>query len=270
MSAPFVVAHRGSSSAVAEHTLAAYVRAIDDGADALECDVRLTSDGHLVCVHDSTLTRTSDGRGRVAETAMEDLLDIDFAAWAAELPDSADELVSNERYDAIDREVVPVLALDALLALVCDCDRPIELLVETKHPSRYAGLVEQRLIESLDAAGLLDRPRPAVTVMSFATSALRRIRALAPQVPTVQLLSRVPLRYRDGSLPLGADIAGPGIHILRAHPRYVQRVHELGHPVYVWTVDDPADVELALSLGVDAIITNRPADVGARVRRRNT
>ena len=58
-----VVAHRGSSADAPEHTLAAYQQAVDDGADALECDVRLTADGHLVCVHDRRIDRTSDGRG---------------------------------------------------------------------------------------------------------------------------------------------------------------------------------------------------------------
>ena len=61
-----VVAHRGSSADVPEHTLAAYEQAVADGADALECDVRLTADGHLVCVHDRRIDRTSDGRGIVS------------------------------------------------------------------------------------------------------------------------------------------------------------------------------------------------------------
>ena len=61
-----VVAHRGSSDDAPEHTLSAYKRAIEDGADALECDVRLTKDGHLVCVHDRRIDRTSNGRGIVS------------------------------------------------------------------------------------------------------------------------------------------------------------------------------------------------------------
>src|SRR4051794_21685949 len=61
-----VVAHRGSSDDAPEHTLSAYNRAIEDGADALECDVRLTRDGHLVCVHDRRIDRTSNGRGIVS------------------------------------------------------------------------------------------------------------------------------------------------------------------------------------------------------------
>ncbi len=73
--------------------------------------------------------------------------------------------------------------------------------------------------------------------------------------------------FRDGTLPFGTGISGPGIHLLRANPGYVRRVHAAGHQVYVWTVDEPPDVELVLSLGVDAVITNRPADVLARLGR---
>ncbi len=61
---PLIVAHRGASGHRAEHTLAAYVLALEQGSDGLECDVRLTRDGHLVCVHDRRIDRTSTGRGR--------------------------------------------------------------------------------------------------------------------------------------------------------------------------------------------------------------
>ena len=102
--------------------------------------------------------------------------------------------------------------------------------------------------------------------MSFAPTSLRRIRTLAPEIPTVLLFRRVPMRYRDGSLPPRVFAAGPSIEIVRAHPGYVDLVHEQGHQVHVWTVDEPADVQLALRLGVDAIITNRPRRVLKQMR----
>src|SRR3954451_24442389 len=80
-SPPQVVAHRGASEDEAEHTLAAYRRAIDDGADGLECDVRLTRDGVLVCVHDRRIDRTSSGRGVVSTLELAELADLDFAKW---------------------------------------------------------------------------------------------------------------------------------------------------------------------------------------------
>jgi glycerophosphoryl diester phosphodiesterase len=103
--------------------------------------------------------------------------------------------------------------------------------------------------------------------MSFSWMSLRRMDTLAPSLPTVYLMERVPLNLRDGSLPLHVGIVGPSIEVLRAHPRYVERVHSRGGQVHCWTVDDPADVELCLRLGVEAIITNRPGRVLEQVRR---
>ena len=101
----------------------------------------------------------------------------------------------------------------------------------------------------------------AVTVMSFAATSLRRVHAMAPVVPTVLLMDRVPVRYRDGSLPPRVAIAGPSLQVLRAHPGYVDRVHAAGNRVHVWTVDDADDIDYVLSLGVDAVISNAPQRV---------
>ena len=266
---PLVVAHRGSSYAVAEHTLGAYLRAIEEGADGVECDVRLTRDGHLVCVHDRRVDRTSSGRGVVSDFDLDDLRGFDFGSWHAELPDSADGLLQRRPFiEERDSTEAPVLTLERLLEALVDAGRPVRLLVETKHPTRYAGLVEQQLVRLLDRFGLAtpaDRWASPVTVMSFSPVAVRRVRLLAPALPTVQLYERMPVLRRDGSLPMAADIAGPWVEILRAHPEYVRRVHARGHPVYVWTVDEPADIELVLGLGVDVVITNRPTDVLARL-----
>ena len=83
-----MIAHRGASYDVAEHTLPAYLSAIDNGADGLECDVRLTRDGHLVCVHDRTVNRTSNGSGIVSEYDLSALRELDFQSWRDQLPDS--------------------------------------------------------------------------------------------------------------------------------------------------------------------------------------
>lgn len=238
---PLVIAHRGASKDHPEHTLAAYERAIHQGADMLECDVRLTADGHLVCVHDRRIDRTSDGRGVVSTKTLEQLQSRDFGAGTG--PAS-------------------VLRLEELIELTLDSERPVGLAIETKHPTRYAGLVEQRVVETVRRYGLL-RPRfdpqSRVYLMSFSELALRRWRELAPGVPSVFLMERVPLRCRKGWLPFAADVAGPSIEILREHPGYVQRVQSAGGQVFVWTVDEPEQVELCRTLGVDALITNRPA-----------
>lgn len=238
---PKVIAHRGSSSSHPEHTLAGYQRAIDEGADLLECDVRLTADGYLVLVHDRRIDRISDGQGVVSTKTLEQLRVRDFGAGV---------------------QPASVLLLDELIELTVSAHRPVGLAIETKHPNRYAGLVEQRVVETVRRFGLLRSrydPHSRVYLMSFAELALRRWREMAPGVPSVFLMERVPLRCRRGWLPFGADVAGPSIEILREYPDYVGRVHAAGGRVFVWTVDEPADVRLCRDLGVDAIITNQPS-----------
>jgi len=284
-SRPLVAAHRGASGLVAEHTELAYEAAIESGADALECDVRLTRDGHLVCVHDRTVNRTSDGVGPVSEMDLARLDTLDFSSWydttSAEWPDAADRRLRNEPYlagVAPDRHTAGgVLTLETLLGLVRDASREVRLLVETKHPTRYAGLVEKELVRVLRRFGWAGRPwevterasvrrRAAhpdgrVSVMSFAPVALRRVRLLAPDLPTVLLMDRLMRGRRDGGLPAGVGVAGPGLEALAADPGYVARAHARGNRVYVWTVDRLADIDYVIGLGVDVVITNRPADV---------
>jgi glycerophosphoryl diester phosphodiesterase len=261
-----VVAHRGSSAAHAEHTLAAYELAIEEGADALECDIRLTRDGVLVCVHDRKVDRTSDGRGVVSTLELADLAELDFASWKAS---QGDRLLEAD-WETLDRDRTQVLTLERLLQLALDDVRPVELHIETKHPTRYGGLVERALIDLLERYGVarpLTRSVSRVTVMSFAPTSLRRVHTLSPSLPTVLLMDRVPVRYRDGSLPPRVTIAGPSLDILKAHPGYVDRVHSAGHRVHVWTVDEPADIDYVLDLGVDAVISNHPRRVLRRIGR---
>src|SRR3954465_3224326 len=107
---PMLVAHRGASSTVAEPPLAAYEAAIDSGADGLECDVRLTRDGHLVCVHDRRLNRTSNGKGLVSAKTLAELDVLDYGSWH---PARAEE----------DPDFTRLLTLDRLLGAVKDSGR---------------------------------------------------------------------------------------------------------------------------------------------------
>lgn len=258
-----VVAHRGASEDAPEHTLAAYVKAIEDGADALECDVRLTADGHLVCVHDRRVDRTSNGRGAVSALELADLAALDFGTWKGRED-------SGESPDRRDPGSTSVLTLERLLELVSDAGRRVELAIETKHPTRWAGQVEERLLHLLKRFGLDAPASPAdspVRVMSFSARSLARIATAAPTLPTVSLAQFVSPRLRDGRLPAGARIAGPSIRIVRHHPAVILRLQKAGHQVHVWTVDEAEDVELCERLGVDAIITNRPKQVLAQLGR---
>jgi glycerophosphoryl diester phosphodiesterase len=241
-SAPSVVAHRGASSELPEHTLPAYQLAIDQGATALECDVRLTSDGHPVCVHDRTVNRTSNGLGLVSTHTLAQLRELDWGSWFE--GSSAGQ----------------VLTLVELLQLVGD-NPGVELAVETKHPLRYGGQLEQVLARTLADFGWLapavGRPRP-VRVMSFSALALIRMRSLAPSLDLVYLVDRwLPPVWAP--LPGGAAILGPNIETVARDPEPVRQRLARGGRVHIWTVDTPEHLELCAELGIEALITNRPA-----------
>jgi len=255
---PLVIAHRGSSRDLPEHTLKAYLRAIAEGADALECDVRLTADSHLVCVHDRRVDRTSNGSGPVSTLELATLQGLDFGSW--KLAHGTDP----EMPDA-DPERDMLLTLHRLIYTVMNCGREVGLLIETKHPTRYAGQVERELARVLAEFGLnqaYEPGRPQVHLMSFSQVAISRMRQLCPLVPLVYLMKdSVPRRFRDGTLPRGARIAGLHTDVIRRWPQSVARQQDRGHQIYAWTVDDEADTEMCVELGVEAIITNRPAFV---------
>ena len=251
-SRPQVVAHRGASEDNAEHTLGAYVRALDVGAEGLECDVRLTADGHLICVHDRDLRRTAAHRGVVSTMRLADLDELDFASWKnpwGELDDEAPEM---------DREHGKVLTLRRLCEMVADYDRRIELAIETKHPVRYGGLVERRLVELLAEFGW-DRAGSPARVMSFSYRALQRTRRLAPELDVVMLIDKA-AHWKALKPMVGDDwILGPGMDAMRDSPKLARRMAADPREVHVWVVNSEPDLQVCLDHGVSAVISDRPA-----------
>jgi glycerophosphoryl diester phosphodiesterase len=253
---PQVVAHRGASHEIAEHTLGAYVEALDVGAEALECDVRLTADGHLVCVHDRTLRRTAQTPGVVSTMELAELAELDFAKWKNPWIDLDDEAPDHD--ERLDR----VLTLRTLLETVRDYSartgRRVELAIETKHPTRYGGLVEKRLVELLAEFGWAG-PGSPVRVMSFSYTALQRVERLAPDLRLVQLIEHASYWSMLRRVIGESWIVGPGIEELRDHPKLGRKILKAGHEIHVWTVNHKADLDLCLDLGVTAVISDRPA-----------
>lgn len=272
-----VVAHRGVTTAAPEHTLAAFRQATVLGADAVECDVRMTRDGVLVCVHDRRVRRTSNGRGIVSALRLDELEQFHFGArrplrrttWA----DDEIRAVTDEP----DVENGLVLTLDRLLDYVTATPGAVRLAIETKHPTRHAAKVEEELVRCLRRHGLIVRGRPvqwagrpAVRVMSFSQLAVRRMRDLAPGVPTVQLIGKRLRPVRRELLGGASDAIGPGVALLRTDPDLVADAHAAGKEVHVWTVNRSADMDLVRDLGVDAAITDHPAELLARLGRTAT
>ncbi|MGO4146247.1 glycerophosphodiester phosphodiesterase [Paenarthrobacter sp. YAF11_1] len=277
---PKVYAHRGASAAYAEHTRAAYLQAIADGADGVECDVHLTRDQHVVLLHDANLDRTSTGTGPVAEHTLEELRSLDFSSWkGARIP---------EAYGGVADQF---LTLPELLDILRGAGREIGLAIELKHPSPYRLKLEERVLALLEEEGWtpeesrLENIR--ISFMSFDTDSVQRLLQGVPKEHVCQLVDDFTVQELRQELGLGfltggavanvmratqleaervldageASIAGPGIDYIREHARNVQRWLEAGRIFRVWTVDSEKDVALCQGLGIHEITTNKPAQV---------
>jgi glycerophosphoryl diester phosphodiesterase len=246
---PYVVAHRGASAERPEHTVAAYELALADGADGVECDVRLTRDGHLVRVHDRRIDRTSTGTGLVSELTLAQLREFDYGAWH-----------SSWRPDGAQGDT-GLLTLDDLINLVLDWNRPVKLFIETKHPVRYGALVESKVLALLHRYGIAS-PASAdlarAVVISFSAAAVWRIRRAAPMLPTVLLGETSRVLGGSAATTVGATAVGPSIATLREYPELVDRAAAHGRALYCWTVDHYEDVRYCQDLGVAWIATNHP------------
>lgn len=246
---PFVVAHRGASAGRPEHTLAAYDLALKEGADGVECDVRLTRDGHLVCVHDRRLDRTSTGAGLVSTMTLAELRKHEYGAWHA-----------SWRADGSHGDT-GLLTLDTLVSFVLDWNRPVKLFIETKHPVRYGSLVESKLLALLHRFGIAtpaSADRSRAVVMSFSAAAVWRIRRAAPLLPTVLLGKTARYLTSSAVTAVGATAVGPSLATLKDHPKLVDRAAAQGRAVYCWNVDEYQDIEFCRDIGVAWLATHHP------------
>jgi glycerophosphoryl diester phosphodiesterase len=228
-----IVAHRGASADAPEHTLLAYDLALAQGADALELDLRVTADGELVVLHDPTLARTAGDARRVADLRAADL-------------------------GRLAPEVRP-LGLGDVLARY---GGRTAFLLELKDP---APAMERRLVRAIEDAGVAGD----VVVQSFEVEALRRLRSLDPRLPVAPLFLRTPFapwreRWLEGLAAFGA--AALGVHRRQVDAALVAAAHRRGMGVRSWTVNHAAEAARHVALGVDGVITDRPATVLAAVR----
>jgi glycerophosphoryl diester phosphodiesterase len=222
---PLVVAHRGASADEVENTLAAFRRARSDGADAVELDVMRCGSGEVVVFHDDDLQRLHHQSGEVRKLP-----------WP----------------------VLQVLGIP-LLSHVLDELGPMAVNVELKsHPDWKRRLVDDGL--AAEVATLIRGCEEKVLVSSFDPLLLRRFIAEAPGVATGLLFAH------DQSRPLRDAWAAAILRPTALHPESllvdevaVEGWHARGFAVNVWTVDDPAEWRWLAALGVDGVITNRPA-----------
>jgi glycerophosphoryl diester phosphodiesterase len=247
-----VIGHRGASAYAPEHTLASYDLALSLGADYLEQDLQLTSDGVLVVLHDETLDRTTAGahRGRVIDHTLAQLRDCDVGSWFNRLrPEQARPEYAGQRIPTLE-EVFERYA-----------DRAT-FYIETKHPEDAPGM-EEALLALLDRYELR---APAagewrVLIQSFSERSLRGIHGLDPSLPLIQLVHarREPRAELRGRLPLVAEYAvGIGPSWRDVDAALVAAARAACLDVHPYTVNDVAEMERLTALGVGGMFTDVP------------
>ncbi|MDQ1611136.1 MAG: glycerophosphoryl diester phosphodiesterase [Pyrinomonadaceae bacterium] len=245
---PLIIGHRGASAVAPENTLAAFARALRDGADGIEFDVRLARDGVPVVIHDATLRRTAGVDVPIASLSSSDLAAIDVGSWFNRRhPARADA--------AYARETVPTLArVFETIAPHCRV-----LYVELKCEAGEINTLVERVVAEIRAHKL----ERSVVIESF-TLAILEAKRIAPDVRTSAALQRRPTRplllartlfkhardYRADELALSRSLVSR---------RTVEAARARGLQTVVWTVDHPSWYGRARALGLHAIMTNDPA-----------
>lgn len=225
---PKIYAHRGASVEFPEHTRAAYEAAIQQGADGFECDVRLTKDSVPILWHDSTMERTAGYTGDIAALTFSEI---------------------HDRYPQV------MLFTDFLeLAIAFKKD----LAIETKHPVPTGRKIETVILDELQkydsqilGTGI------EISLMSFSWLAIESLcRNQARN--TVMLIENT----RKGRILVertSAKTLGPSIEMIKERPEMISNAKKGGKRLFIWTVDEPSDVEFCATNGIDVIITNKPA-----------
>lgn len=251
---PLIIAHRGASALAPENTLAAFERAIDDGADGVEFDVRLARDGVPVVIHDSTLKRLAWHEGRVADYTSVELQNLDVGSWFNDkFPRRADAKFA--------AQTVPTLL--QLLEFMRDFKGL--LYVEMKCRETKSEALTTAVCETIRQTKLL----PQIVVKSFNLEAIYLTRRLLPEVRTAALFAPkiiTILRKKKRLLKRAQECQADeiSIHYSLATRKFMRRAEKKGIPVTIWTADNPAWVRRAVNLGINAIITNNPARLLAR------
>jgi glycerophosphoryl diester phosphodiesterase len=215
-----VTGHRGAAGLEPENTIRSFKRALTLGVDQVELDVHFTRDRALVVIHDDTVDRTTNGRGPVHALTLDEVRTLDAG--------------KGERVPTL-QEVIDLVKGRAVLQ------------IELK------GLgVEEAVVTTVEANRIVDE----VVVTSFRHYMVRKVKALNPRVSTGVLFHCLPLDAPRLARDAGAEGLHPHVNYIDGH--LVEDGHRYGLKVRAWNTDDPEQMRWLLTLGVDAIGSNRP------------
>lgn len=255
---PLHIAHQGGEIEAPSNTLYAFDDALGKGADVLEMDVHLTADGHVVVLHDETVDRTTDGTGSVEGMTLAQVKALDAAHWF--VPGCGTCHGRDPGAYTLRGEGITIPTLEEVLDRYPD----VLLNVELKQTIAMTGRLELAVAELLRRFGRDDD----VIVVSFLDHSILLFKAIAPEVSTATATAQVAIFKLSAEGPL-PGLPNPLMHALQVpveqsgiqvvNEDFVRDAHANALAVHVWTINDRAEMESLLALGVDGIMTDRPS-----------
>lgn len=232
---PTIFAHRGASAYAPENTLAAFQLAVQQQAHAVELDAKLCASGEVVVIHDQTVDRTTNGRGRVLEMPLKELKKLDAGSYFG---------------PAFKGESIPTLA-----EVFESVGQSIYINVELTNYAAPRDQLPERVIALVQEFNLETR----VLFSSFNPLALQRAKKLAPEIP-IALLALPGLAGWWARTLLSRWRSYQAVHPEKrdTYPALVRRQHQLGQRVHPYTVNQVDDMKKLFAMGVDGIFTDDP------------
>jgi glycerophosphoryl diester phosphodiesterase len=237
------IAHRGESFDAPENTMSAFRLATQSGADGIECDIHLTRDGEIVCIHDADTERTSGVELKIAETSFSELRELDFGSW------------KDVKWQG---EKIPRLA-EAL-----DIVKPdMKIFIEIKSNSAIINGMKQILKKS-------SLTNNQIIIISFDKKTIFEVKKQLPYLKTCWLCG-----YDENRHPSAGEIiralrqtGADGVDSCCADfldAEFVRKIHGAGFEFHVWTIDEPEKAAKFKALGVDSITSNRAGFLKSRI-----
>lgn len=236
-----IIAHRGVPKLAPENTLSAFRKAVELGAHSIELDVHQTRDSMLVVIHDGTVDRTTNGKGRIADLTAAELRELDAGSWFGH---------------EFTGEKIPFLE-----EVFSDTPDSITLLIEVKHGSETYPGIEERVVRLIREKKATER----VILKSFDNDVLGKLQEIAPEIPRLKIIvMQIPFLniIIERGLNVG-DILDYDVQYLQVHwvgisKDFVEKAHRKGYKVFAWDVHDEQRMREMIAKGVDGIETDFP------------
>jgi glycerophosphoryl diester phosphodiesterase len=236
---PIKIGHRGAAGYCPENTYASFDLALELGVDYIEIDIQMTKDGELVVIHDPTVNRTTNGKGRVKDLTLREIQNLDAGGWF---------------HTKFSGEKVPSFSdfLDKYAGKT-------GLLIEIKKPSLYPG-IEEKLASELIKRGLTSDENKSIIVQSFDQNSLIHFHQLLPSIPIGILVKRAAingLSYKELlSYSSYASYVNPKLTLVTK--KLIQQIQRHGFKTMIWTANTKKDIHLLKQYSVEGIISDYP------------